>query len=773
MISSAGDSRVRCCDCDERLKIDYLCLILRGIRLIAATALFGGCGVANAPYPQDHIAGNVFYSSFQERPKYLDPVSSYNLNETPWIYSIYEALLHYHYLKRPYTVEGLTATEVPIPRYFDKDGKPLPENSPTEQIATSVYTIKLRPGILYQPHPSLARDLAGNFLHHTLEPAQIAGKHSVMEFPLDAAATSTRAATAADFAYQIKRLASPWVATPSPIYNLFNQYIVGLTELSDRLKAEHEAALKDRNPRNLYLPWKDLREETLSGVQALDDSTLQIKVIGKYPQFIYWLTLSFIVPIPWEADRFYAQRGMAENSLGFNSWPVGTGAFMLTEQSANRYVLKRNPNFRDVRYPSEGMSGDAEHGWLADAGKRLPFLDQLEFYLEKEREPEEAKLMQGYYDTPDLSRIDIAFSLLKEQMDNTGRSQTLRDHKLQLVPTREPTSWYVGFNMLDPVVGQGDSPEQQTRNRRLRQAISIATDWEEYYTVFFDTYGPSEAAMGPVPPGLFGYRTGKEGVNPVTHIWKDGAAVRRPLEDAKKRLTEAGYPDGRDARTGKPLLIFFDSNGVGPAFQARLNWQVKQLAKLGIQTEVRASDYNRFQERMRKGNEQIYFWGWSADYPDPENFLYLLTTSQGKVKHGGENSSNYANPEYDSLYAEMKALPNGPERQNVIDRMVTLVREDAPWSFGIFPGSVGIYQPWVHNAKPTQVIQDKTKYLRVEGPLRAQHLAEWNKPKVWPLALGTIAVAVLLWPALRLYKRREASSARTTRIALASGRQPS
>lgn len=741
-----------------------------GFRLFAAAALLGGCDVANAPYPLGDIAGNVFYSSFSERPKHLDPVSSYSVNETPWTYATYEPLLHYHYLKRPYTLEGLTATDVPIPRYLDKDGQALPEDAPTEQIATSIYTIKLRPGIRYQPHPSLARNAAGQFLYHDLKPEQIAGKHSVLDFPLDRAATSTRVATAADYAYQIKRLASPWVPTPSPIYNLFNQYIVGLKELGDRLKAEHAAALKDRNPRDLYLPWKDLRNEPLSGVQALDDTTLQIQVIGKYPQFKYWLAMSFIVPIPWEADRFYVQRGMADNSLNINNWPVGTGAFMLTEQSANRYVLKRNPNFRDARYPSDGMPGDAEHGWLADAGKRLPLLDQIVFNLEKEREPAEAKLMQGYYDTPDLSRIDIGFSLLKEQMDNTGRSQTLRDHKLQLVPANEPTCWYIGFNMLDPVVGMGDTPEQQIRNRKLRQAMSIATDWEEYYAVFFDTYGPSETAMGPVPPGLFGYRAGQAGINPITHIWKDGRAVRRPLDDAKRLMIDAGYADGRDVKTGKPLLIFYDSNGVGPAYQARLNWQVKQLAKLGIQTEVRASDYNRFQERMRKGNEQIYFWGWSADFPDPENFLFLLTTSQGKVKYDGENASNYANPEYDELYVKMRALPDGPERQKAIDRMLSIVREDAPWSFGIFPGSVGIYQQWVHNAKPTQVIQDRSKYLRVDGPLRAQKVTEWNKPKVWPLGLALLALGILLWPALRLYQRREAANARTTRIAVASGR---
>ena len=735
-----------------------------------AVLLFpAGCKVANQPYPADDIAGNVFYTSFQERPKYLDPVSSYNVNETPWVYAIYEPLLGYHYLKRPYTLEGRTAVDVAAPRYYDKDDKPLPDDAPAAQIATSVYTFVLKPGTSYQPHPALAKDAAGNFLYHDLKPEQIRGKYALADFPLDQAAVTTREATAEDYVYQIKRLASPYVSTPVPLYNLLNQYIVGLKDLGERLKAEHKAALAAKPPRDQYLPWRDLREVALTGVRAVDARTLEIRVIGKYPQFKFWLAMPMFAPMPWEADRFYAQRGMVDSALTINAWPIGTGPFMLTSQSANRYVLERNPNYREELYPSEGMPGDREHGWLDDAGRKMPFLDKVVFYLEKEREPEETKFMQGYYDNPDVSRLDVGFPLLKEQMDKTGRWQAIRDHGVQMVSTLEPNNWYIGFNMLDPVVGKGDTPEQQEKNRKLRQALSVATDWEEYAAVFFDNYGPSQAAMGPIPPGLFGYVGGQAGVNPVTHVWQDGRAVRRPIEDAKRLLAEAGYPDGRDAKTGKPLVIFYDSNGVGPAYQARLDWQVKQFAKIGVQTEVRANDYNRFQDRIRKGNAQTYFWGWFVDYPDPEDFLFLLTTSQGKVKFDGENASNYSNPEYDKLYDQMKAMADGPERQAVIDRMVQIAQQDAPWSYGIFPGSTGVYQQWLHNAKPSGVINDRLRYLRVDGALRAQKIAEWNQPRAWPLGAGALLLLLLLWPAWRQYRRREAANARATRIAVASG----
>jgi len=120
--------------------------------------LLAACSpVANMPYPVDWIASNTLFTSFQERPKFLDPVSSYNLDETPWTYGIYEPPLRYHYLKRPYQLEGRTAAALPQVQYLDRDGHVLPDQAEADRIATSVYTIHLKPGILFQPHPAFAR----------------------------------------------------------------------------------------------------------------------------------------------------------------------------------------------------------------------------------------------------------------------------------------------------------------------------------------------------------------------------------------------------------------------------------------------------------------------------------------------------------------------------------------------------------------------------------------------------------------------------------------
>ena len=240
---------------------------------------------------------------------------------------------------------------------------------------------------------------------------------------------------------------------------------------------------------------------------------------------------------------------------------------------------------------------------------------------------------------------------------------------------------------------------------------------EEFLSIFQN--GRGIVAQGPIPSGIFGYRAGEAGVNPVTHVWRDGAAHRRPLADAKRLLAEAGYPGGRDARSGQPLVLYLDTVTRGPGDQARFDWWRKQLAKLSIQLEVRATDWNRFQDKIRKGSEQMFFLGWNADYPDPENFLFLLDGAQSRTLHHGENAANYDNPRYDALFERMRDMPNSPERQRIIDAMVGIARKDAPWIWGYFPKDYLLFHGWLSNVKPNDMARNDVKYLRLDPARRA------------------------------------------------------
>ncbi|WZB72326.1 ABC transporter substrate-binding protein [Achromobacter xylosoxidans] len=356
------------------------------------------------------------------------------------------------------------AASIDPPVYLDKQGNTLPADAPGEQIAQSVYDIKLRPGMRYAPHPAFAKKSDGSYAYFPVACAELQDKYAIPDFPL----TGTRDLTADDYVYAIRRLASPRVV--SPIYSLMAEYVHGLKDYGDRLRLRDQA-LRRGAGRARAPPWLDLREaDGFDGVQALDPLTLRIRVNGKYPQFKYWLAMTFTAPIPWEADRFYSQPGMAEQDLSFNTWPVGTGPYMLVESLQNRrHVLARNPNFHGEPYPCEGEPGDQAAGLLADCGKPTPFVDRAVFNVEKEAIPLTGKFLQGYYDVPQIERGEYGVAMLVAAGDSQDKARKYREHGIKLPTTVETANWYMGFNWLDPVVGKGDTPEQADRNRKLRR----------------------------------------------------------------------------------------------------------------------------------------------------------------------------------------------------------------------------------------------------------------------------------------------------------------
>jgi ABC-type transport system substrate-binding protein len=707
-----------------------------------------GCGaVWNDPYPTADHGKSILYSAFVQRPKHLDPVQSYTEDEARFTQQIYEPPLQYHYLKQPYTLVPLTTAAMPTVRLLDANGKAVGVSGGA--VAASVYEVHIQPGIRYQPHPAFARDAAGRFAYHGLSAAQIEDLRSPYALPVQ----GTRELVADDYIYQIKRLAHPRLH--SPIFSLMAQYIVGLDAFAKRLKTANAELVNARGAE----AWLDLRAHPLEGVERVDAHTFRIRLKGHYPQFLYWLAMPFFAPIPWEAERFFHQPGMARKNFTLDWWPLGTGPYMLVENNPNaRMVLERNPNFRGEPYPSEGARGDAAAGLLADAGKPMPFIERVTFTLEKEGIPYWNKFLQGYYDISNISSDNFDQAVRVAVEGDASLTPEMRERGIALRTSVAATIIYLGANTLDPVVGGGSNRAARARARLLRQALAIAIDWEEYLSIFAN--GRGEVAHSPLTPGIFGYRTRRAGINPLTHEWVNGAARRKPIDVAEALLAKAGYPDGRDAVTGEPLVLYLDTVGRGPGDKPRFDWWRKEIAKLGIQLEVRETDWNRFQEKIRKGSQQLFILGWNADYPDPENLLFLLHGPQSRAQGQGENAANYSNPEFDALFERMKNLPNGPARAGLIDRMVAIYQRDVPWIGGFHPKDFSLFHSWLSNVKPNIMARNNLKYLKVDAARRDAMRKSWNQPVLWPLGLIALVLVVMVVPAITSYRRRERMAAR-------------
>ena len=727
----------------------------------AALALLAGCN--NNPWSREAAGTNTLFTAVIENsPKHLDPTASYWNNESPFTYQIYEPPYGYHYLKRPFQLEPKLAAVVAKPRYIGRDGQVLPEDSPAEQVVESVYDVPIKAGVLYQPHPAFARDAQGWHLYHALKPGELGERRTPLQFEHQ----GTRELVAEDFVYAFKRQATTRITTP--IFSTFADYIVGLREYGDLIKAEDKTLRQGLDPASLDKPFLDFRQWPLAGASAPEKHLLRLRIKGKNPQWSYWMQMTFTAPVPWEADAFYANPGFAEHSLTLDTWPVGTGPYMMTESIKDRrHVMVRNPNYRGEPYPCEGEPADQAAGLLDDCGKKTPFIDRIVAVVEREEVPRRGKFRQGFFDLEVFERTDTGMDYLVAMQDSEDVRREYQDKGFRLNRGSDVNTYFIAFNMLDPVVGHGKSIEEAERSRKLRQAIAIAIDWEEYSKVFPKKAG--SVAMGPVPPGIFGSREDtRAGLNPVTHTWlpdaatpEGGRAVRRPIADAKKLLAEAGYGGGRSARTGKPLVLNYDVYyPPTPERKPEIDWVVRQFAKLDIQLEVRATDNNQFQDKTRKGQYQVFWLGWNADYPDAENFLFLLNSKAGKTRYDGENVANYDNPEYDRLFQVMKVLDDGPAKQALIDQMVRITQNDAPWTMGFFPYASAATQGWVHNYKPAVLIRDPGRYLRLDVNRRVASQRAWNQPVWWPLGAGLGAVLALVWVGRRHLKRRDSTDGR-------------
>lgn len=703
--------------------------------IISLTLFCTGCSESawNNPYPAQDSAKNIYYDSFSERPKHLDPASSYSENEAIIIGQIYEPPLQYHFLKRPYQLVPLSATKLPKATYLDENGNVLPNDVANDKVKQTIYRVSIKQGVNYQPHPAFAKDALGNHVYHDVKQDDL----KYIDVLSDFKEIGTRELVAEDFVYQIKRLMKPGIH--SPLAGFMSKYISGLQELGKQLQ---EVAKEDEG----YI---DLRNYSFIGAEVIDRYTYEIRLNQKYPQFIYWLSMYFFSPVPWEVDLFYSQPGMKEKNISLDWYPVGTGPYMLTANNPNRHmILERNPNYYGATYPNSGEADDSVTGFLDKAGQTMPFIDKAYYSLEKEAIPEWNKFLQGYFDTSGILSDSFDQAI---QFGDTGDPEltpTMREKGIKLLTAIRPSTSYMGFNMKDKMIG-GDSE----RARLLRRAVSIAVDYEELISIFAN--GRGIPAQGPIPPGIFGYVEGESGINSYVYDWVNGKPKRKSIEEAKQLLAEAGYPDGRDSETGEPLVLYLDTVTAGAGSKAVLNWYRKQFEKLNIQLVIRATDYNRFQEKIRKGTAQIYNWGWNADYPDPENFLFLLYGPNAKVGYSGENASNYQNEEFDKLFVKMKALPNGQERQEIIDKMMEIATRDAPWLWGFHPKAYSLYHQWYGNAKPNLMARNTLKYKTIDPVLRAEQRNAWNKPIIMPVVIIFIILVLSTIPAIIIYRRRQ------------------
>jgi ABC-type transport system substrate-binding protein len=454
-----------------------------------------------------------------------------------------------------------------------------------------------------------------------------------------------RSVTAEDVVFSLKRLADRKVSSPGA-------WLVEDTLLGMRSFAERSA---QPSPTDYAFD--------VPGLMAVDAWTVRIELTRPLHIFPYLLTIAYSAIVPREAVLFYGKE--------FGSHEVGTGPYRLADWRRNhQMVFSREPSWRGWNEGPAAIQGDLF----------FPF-DRIVYRLIDDVSTQWLCFLAG--------ELDFLGEVTRDNWDvvidaSGALSDSLRGKGFTLysLPTLEVA--YIGINMEDPVLGS---------NRPLRQALNCAFDgaaWEQFYN------GRVIRCDGPVPPGAAGRQ---EAAFPYAHN----------LDLARRLLREAGYPDGKDSKTGRRLELTLDLGRTSQDMRETTELIVSFWAQVGIALKPQFHSWPTFLKRVASRQSQLFRLGWSADYPDAENFMKLFYSQNASP---GPNRSNYVNPVFDRLYEEACAATHGDERNRSWSKAQELVREDCPWVFLHFQKAYSLCNSRVLNYRPSDFPSGSEKYLR-------------------------------------------------------------
>jgi len=470
-----------------------------------------------------------------------------------------------------------------------------------------------------------------------------------------------------DFVYSLKRTAD--IKNLSPNWSYFEGKIVGFDEFREYTKSCESAADVDYS-------------RPIEGLQTPDDYTLVIKLVRPWPQLVDNMMADVRdAPVAREAVEYYGK--------DIVSHPVGTGPFILKQWKRGSYIeLIRNPNFRGEPYPSEGEPGDAEAGLLDDAGKIMPFADRIVWRIIEEEQPAWFLFLQGNLDGKSIPKDnwDEAMTAPGELTDKMKRLN-IRLEKIQ-----DASVFFLGFNMLDPVLGS---------NKPLRQAINYSIDREGFIKTFFnDVY---DVAYGIIPPVMSDYDP---------NVKQLGYADYDP-DKARQLVLEAEKIHG-----GKIPTLKIAFQGTSTFYRQFGQFIKRNIEAVGLETELDLMDWPTFQQKVNSAEAQIFAVGGGAGIPDSQDFLSMFYS---KYKAPGPNHFNYVNPEFDRLYDMTSIMNDSPQRRQLYRKMERIVLEDCPAAFLDHRVGYVLIHSWYENYKYHIFQYGLSKYRRIDMQKRAEY----------------------------------------------------
>ena len=317
---------------------------------------------------------------------------------------------------------------------------------------------------------------------------------------------------------------------------------------------------------------------------------------------------------------------------------ISNGPFMMTEWVPGSHItFSKNPNY-----------------WNAEAIK----LDKLEFEL--------------------IEDSNAAYSAY-----TSGEVDMIKDVPTEEIPSLQGNEEF----HVDPIIGTYyvslNLQKEYFQDARVRKALSLAID-RNYVanTLMQGTYSPASAIVGPGWLDTDGSSFAENANGGTPYIDNDNFDAN--LEEAKKLLEEAGYPNGE----GFPQ-IEYTTNDAG-YHKVVAEYLQQAWAAIGIDLKVNIVEWASFTPMRRNGEFDVARNGWVGDYTDPSNILELFCTTNGN------NDGKYTNADFDAAIEDSRVTTDATTRSTDLHKAEDLLMEDA----GCIP--IAYYNDfWLQSSKIT------------------------------------------------------------------------
>ncbi|HET6244420.1 MAG: ABC transporter substrate-binding protein [Bacteroidetes bacterium] len=388
----------------------------------------------------------------------------------------------------------------------------------------------------------------------------------------------------------------------------------------------------------------------LSGIKVIDDYTFQLFLNSPNSTFLYILASPSMVILAEEAVKHYG-----------HMLTIGTGPFMYSQNNnSGNLILTRNSMY---------------HGYDV-LGNQLPYLDSIEFsFIESKKE--ELVAFQA-------KKVDLIIGLPSESIREVVENQ-IGDFKLDppnyiLDRSLELVTQFYEFNTTNSIF----------KDKRLRQAFSYAVDKNRIFNdvILGEAFGP-----------------GIHGISPPSFIGYDITAIKGydfDPEKARKLLSEAGYPNGKNFPSIKLSISSGESKNTAVALE--FSRQIKKVLNVDIELEI--LPYSTLIENSKYAKGDITRSAWIADYPSPESFLSMFYGTGVPLSNdlpSFPNTTRFVNTKFDSLFQAGVNTVNQRESYNFFLRAEQLMIEEAPVMVLWYDEKYRLYQSNVRNFHPNPI----------------------------------------------------------------------